>query len=167
MKLLNEFTSNLIGMALSLTKDYDNAMDLVQDTSIRIFLNKEKVEAMEQKGQEGYAIMTMKNIFIDNHRKKNGVRALKYKQLPEDSANFFVANVDVEDEYIQKEDRLAIEKVLHEVLNQLPVKQKEAIVLQSYGFNVKQIASLQKLNYNNVLSHLLRGKRRALKIIKK
>lgn len=64
----------------------------------------------------------------------------------------------IEDEHLDAETRLDIE-VLYNALNQLPEKQKEALVLfEISGFSIKEIASIQKSGASAVKQRLKRGR---------
>ena len=61
---VNLHYSPLRGYALKLTQDHEDANDLVQETMLKAFKNKDKFE--EGTNLKGWLYTIMKNIFINN-----------------------------------------------------------------------------------------------------
>ncbi|MCO5248378.1 MAG: RNA polymerase sigma factor [Chitinophagales bacterium] len=87
-----EFSRNVIGMqpslkpfALKLTRDLDDAEDLIQETMFRAFSNEDKFQSGTKLKAWLYTIM--KNIFINNYRKK-----VKRNTIIDTSDNLFIIN---------------------------------------------------------------------------
>ena len=87
-----EFSENVIGMqpslkpfALKLTRDMDDAEDLIQETMFRAFSNEDKFQSGTKLKAWLYTIM--KNIFINNYRKK-----IKRNTIIDTSDNLFIIN---------------------------------------------------------------------------
>ena len=66
-KLLDT-SKGLLSFALNLTKNMDDAKDLLQETSIRVISNKEKFNPGTN--FKAWSFTIMKNIFINNYRKQ-------------------------------------------------------------------------------------------------
>ncbi len=69
-----QFSDTLLGLqdnmrsfALSLTSDYDDAQDLIQDTTLRILKNRDKF--VDNVNFKGWVLTVMRNIFINNYHK--------------------------------------------------------------------------------------------------
>jgi RNA polymerase sigma-70 factor (ECF subfamily) len=63
-----DLTKSLKPLALKLTRDMDDAQDLIQETMFRAFSNEDKFE--EGTNLKAWLFTIMKNIFINNYRKK-------------------------------------------------------------------------------------------------
>jgi RNA polymerase sigma-70 factor (ECF subfamily) len=63
-----DLTKSLKPFALKLTRDMDDAQDLIQETMFRAFSNEDKFE--EGTNLKAWLFTIMKNIFINNYRKK-------------------------------------------------------------------------------------------------
>ncbi len=85
----NEQVSNesrpLTGFALKLTHNMEDAEDLLQDTMLKAFSNKEKFQ--EGTNLKGWLFTIMKNIFINKYR-----RAMKSRIFNDDTDNQFYIN---------------------------------------------------------------------------
>lgn len=64
----NDLKGMLHGFAYSLTKDFEDARDLYQETAYRVVKNKEKFTPGTN--FKAWCFTIMKNIFINNYRKK-------------------------------------------------------------------------------------------------
>src|SRR6266481_7000141 len=75
----------LKGFALKLTQDMEDAQDLVQDTMLKAFTNRDKFE--EGTNLKGWLYTIMKNIFINKYR-----RAMKSRIFSDDTSNQYYIN---------------------------------------------------------------------------
>ena len=64
----NQLTPSLKSFAYNLTKDNEEAKDLYQETAIRAIMNRDKFKAGTN--LKAWLFTIMKNIFINNYRKK-------------------------------------------------------------------------------------------------
>ena len=74
MKATATFTQNILSMqnelrsfAMKLTCDYEDANDLLQDTTLKALDNEDKYE--QETNFKGWIYTIMRNIFINNYRK--------------------------------------------------------------------------------------------------
>lgn len=65
-KLLS-LQSNLLNFAYMLTSNYDDAYDLLQDTTLKALDNEDKY--VDNVNFKGWVFTIMRNIFINNYRK--------------------------------------------------------------------------------------------------
>ena len=91
-----EFNNSLIGIksnlqrfAISLTSDHDSALDLIQDTYLKVITYKDKF--VDYTNLEAWAITIMKNTFINNYKRNkkentiiDGTQDLYYINQPHD-----------------------------------------------------------------------------------
>ena len=59
---------NLLNFAFMLTSNRDDAYDLLQDTTLKVLDSEDKY--IENTNFKGWAFTIMRNIFINNYRKK-------------------------------------------------------------------------------------------------
>jgi len=78
-------TGNLRPFAINLTHDYEAANDLVQETVYRALVNKDKFR--EGTNLKAWMFTIMKNIFINNYRRKS-----KHKTIIDSTANLYLIN---------------------------------------------------------------------------
>lgn len=88
-KLLS-LQSNLLNFAYMLTSNYDDAYDLLQDTTLKALDNKDKY--VDNVNFKGWVFTIMRNIFINNYRKVvrsstvvDKTEDLYHLNLPQDS----------------------------------------------------------------------------------
>ena len=82
---VNTHYKPLRGYALKLTQDPEDANDLVQETMLKAFNNKDKFE--DGTNLKGWLYTIMKNIFINNYR-----RMVKGNVVSDDTENQFYIN---------------------------------------------------------------------------
>ncbi len=123
----------LRGFALKLTQDPDDANDLVQDTMLKAFINKEKFQ--EGTNLKGWLYTIMKNIFINNYR-----RMVKGNIFTDNTENQFYINYasnttknDGESSLVMKEMTAAID-LLSENL-------KTPFLMSYQGYKYEEIAT--------------------------
>jgi len=82
---LNHLASMLNAFAYNLTKNSDDAKDLYQETSMRALINRDKFRP--DTNFKAWMFTIMKNIFINNYRKK-----VKSKTIIDSTDNMFYIN---------------------------------------------------------------------------
>lgn len=89
-KSFNELTPSLKSFAYNLTKDNEESKDLYQETAFRAMTNRDKFHAGTN--MKAWLFTIMKNIFINNYRKK-----VKANTVTDSSDNlYFLNSSDVE-----------------------------------------------------------------------
>jgi len=128
----NELTSSLNSFAYNLTKNTEDAEDLYQETAFRALTNKEKFRAGTN--FKAWLFTIMKNIFINNYRKK-----VKRKTVVDSTDNLFYINsgsVRISNEA----DSNIMMKELEGMINRLEPSIKEPFLLHYEGFKYQEIA---------------------------
>lgn len=130
--LLAKITSSLRAFSLKLTGNMDDAEDLYQDTALRIMTNAEKYNPGTN--FKAWAVTIMRNIFINNYRKKVR-RNLIIDQTPNNyyinSGNKTVAN-DGESVVTFNE--------LQELVDKLPDDFRVPFLMAYQGYKYDEIA---------------------------
>jgi len=145
-KAVLSFYQPLKNFALKLTKNINDAEDLLHDTIVRAFRYKDKFVA--NINLKSWLMVMMRNIFISNYRKKKHrktelVDASSYAYLfdmKQNAKNDALFNLTLND--IQT----AIEK--------LPQKYHSTIMMFCMGFAYQDIAEVNKLPLSTVKSRL-------------
>jgi RNA polymerase sigma factor (sigma-70 family) len=117
---------SLTPFAITLTRDYESAKDLCQETLCRAFINKEKYQTGTS--VKAWLFTIMRNIFINDYR-RNG-----RKKLVMDTVRYF------ESTHPTNNSNSAILKEIHAAIYNLPVVFKTASLLYFQGYKYQEIA---------------------------
>ncbi|MFY0594337.1 RNA polymerase sigma factor [Roseivirga sp.] len=124
-----------------------DVQDLVQDVLLTAYHNYEKIEKKEQLLH--YLIRAARNRSISLWRKQKN-----QQELTEIHAERLA------DQGVSPETILDIQ-VLYRMLNKLPLKQKDALILfEINGFSMKEIAEIQHSNEGAVKTKISRGRKK-------
>jgi RNA polymerase sigma-70 factor (ECF subfamily) len=110
-ELHEQFGASLQRFALHLTGDYDQAQDLVQETLIRVFTNRDLVSFLNVYQQQAWMYRTLKNKFLDDKRKD---------QRESRSMAHLISN------YL-RDEQPTVSSNFHDLLDQLPEKDRELL----------------------------------------
>lgn len=95
---------NMQSFALSLTADRDDALDLVQDTTLRVLKHKDKF--VDNVNFKGWVLTVMRNIFINNYHKQKRSYA-----LIDQSTDLSTLSVGVEGDYYTPEGTMDLQEI--------------------------------------------------------
>ncbi|HEY8363307.1 MAG TPA: RNA polymerase sigma factor [Tissierellaceae bacterium] len=140
-----KYHNDFLSFAKSLTKDYDEAFDLVQDAYLSAMEREEMFQYMNEYQIKGWFFTTIKNKNIDNIRKRKRLDYQWEFNLLSEEDNF--------------EEKIAIESLLEK----LPSDLKDVVVLRYImNLNSTEIGEKLKIPPSTVRSRLSK----ALKILK-
>ena len=135
---MEQILPRLRAYARSLVADVDDADDLVSRACVRILEKQEQFNP--DRPLIAWAIRILKNITIDEFRKqKHQVGEVK---------------PDMADVYSNPGPVIDIGRLIH----QLPVEQREVLVLSGIGYRYKEIAAHLSIPIGTVMSRLKRGR---------
>lgn len=179
-KLMNIYKNCLKRHALRLTKNHEQAEDLYQETSIKIFLNLNKL--VDEKIFINWAMRIMHNIFLDNKR-YNSRRPIttSFEELNEIVGNeveFEDKSIDIESEYMLKMINEMNSRQIRSMITQLSPTLSETISLSTYGtkdamdiensmpdgLDYKSVGKLANIDLGTVRSRLHRAKENLAKM---
>jgi RNA polymerase sigma-70 factor (ECF subfamily) len=125
-------TKTLKPFAMRLTKNYDDANDLVQDTLVKAFLNKDKYA--DGTNLKAWLFTIMKNTFITNYQ-----RMMRKNTIIDTSDNLHYINSS--DSIVQNDDyaNFANEDI-SKALEKLDDTYKEPFMMYFNGFKYHEIA---------------------------
>ena len=146
----------LMSFAYRLTANYDDANDLLQDTTLKILCNEKKF--VEENNFKGWAMTIMKNIFINNYRKESKIIVINDSTDNNgfiDATKYKMANDTPESLMSQKE--------IIRMVSQLPENIRATLTLYLKGYAYQEIAELQNVPIGTVKSRIFIAKKRLQK----
>ncbi len=129
---VNLHYSPLRGYALKLTQDHEDANDLVQETMLKAFKNKDKFE--EGTNLKGWLYTIMKNIFINNYR-----RMVKGNIFTDDTeGQFYINQASFTDK--NEGERNLVMKEINTAIGELADNLKIPFLMSFEGYKYEEIA---------------------------
>jgi RNA polymerase sigma-70 factor (ECF subfamily) len=154
------FVDALYNTAYRMTRNSEDAEDLVQETYLKAYRYYDKFE--EGTNFKAWLFKIMKNTFINNYRRKQNAPALSdFADIEENFES--QVNEDAVRQIKNPEDEL-LENVLDEdvqrALDKLPPDYRMVVILADLeGFSYKEIADILEVPVGTVMSRLYRGRR--------
>lgn len=140
----------LYNMAFQLTRDRDDAEDLVQDASLRAYRNFHRFK--EGTNFKAWIMTVLRNIYINEYRKK--AREPEKLEYREDETEKYSSAPDAETGFGEKTG---------EIIAGMPDEMRSVLTLfYSEGFSYREIAQIMNIPEGTVMSRL-HGARRRLK----
>jgi len=138
--------SALNSFAYNLTKNSDDAQDLFQETAFRAISNKEKFRPGTN--FKAWMFTIMKNIFINNYRKK-----VKANTIIDSTDNLFYLN-STSASISNDADRNILMKELEKMIDDLDVSIRKPFVQHYLGYKYQEIADELNLPLGTVKSRI-------------
>lgn len=154
------FLDSLYNMAYRLTRNADDAQDLVQETYLKAYKYYDKFE--KGTNLKAWLFRIMKNTFINNYRKK---QSQPQQSAFDDIEESFESLVSEEAGHpIKDPEQVALENVLDEdvqnALDSLRDDYRMVILLVDIeGFSYKEAAEILDVPVGTVMSRLYRGRK--------
>ena len=145
---VDKFSDGLYTFLLKMTKNKQDAEDILQETFKRLWTNRKKVEINKAKS---FLFTVAYHLFIDLKRKA------KHSGEAEDYV-FFRQSYNMQQPDIKDIIDLAVDK--------LPDVQKTVLMLRDYeGYSYKEIAEITGLNENQVKVYIFRARKKVREFI--
>lgn len=144
--LVTKYSSSLKPFALSLTRDMDEAKDLLQETIFRALASKEKYT--EGTNLKGWLYTIMKNIFINNYR-----RGVKRNSIVSDSNNLTAFHTEGHTSRNLGETAIAMKDISNAIDN-LSHDYRTPFMMHYQGFKYHEIAEHLVLPLGTVKSRI-------------
>lgn len=149
-----EIDSSLNAFAYNLTKNNEDAQDLMQETKFRAIHNKEKFRPGTN--FKAWMFTIMKNIFINSYRKK-----MKANTIIDSTENLYYINSS-KNAISNNADRNILMQELHKMISKLDDSIRIPFIMHYEGFKYQEIAEKFDLPLGTVKSRIFFA-RRALK----
>jgi len=151
---LYELTGNLESFAFKLTKNSEDAEDLYQETAFRAITNKEKFRPGTN--FKAWMFTIMKNIFINNYRKK-----MKANTIFDSTDNDYYINSGKNKVYNDADSNITMQELDH-MIDNLDESIRYPFTMHYLGYKYQEIADKLRLPLGTVKSRIFFA-RKALK----
>jgi RNA polymerase sigma-70 factor (ECF subfamily) len=157
-KRFQHFSKPLYSFALHLTRDQEDAKDLVQETAFRAFKNLDKFRT----GTNFKAWMRtiLRNSFINNYRKK---RTRNQVEAPIEDFLFALESKTVHNQGVQK---VQFER-LEEIVEKLDDQYRIPFMLHFQGYQYKEISDYLDIPIGTVKSRIFFARKKLKQAIKR
>ena len=143
--------NKLYRLALRITLNTAEAEDIVQETMIKVWKQREQLDALDS--IEAYCLTICRNMALDRKDKKVSQIMELTQEVQENSLDPLTPH-----ENLVQDERL---KIVHELFNQLPLNYKEVMQLRDIeGKSYKEIAKILALSEEQVKVNLFRARQR-------
>jgi len=141
-----QLNDKLYVYALSLTSNSDDAKDLLQDTFLKAYSNKEKLK--EDSNVKAWAYTIMRNTFINNYR-----RSRISNTIIDYSNNLYMLNNSNKDASSCSETKYNHSEIVKEI-NKLDIDQRSLFQQHLEGYKYKELAKEHNLPLGTVKSKI-------------
>lgn len=140
----------LFRLALCITRNREEAEDIVQDTMLRVWNRREEWNVWET--VEGFCLTICRNLAIDRSQKMDARHVELTPEVTE------LPDMAAPDRLMERDERLGL---LHRLIAELPEKQRTILQLRDVeGKSYKEIAEILQLTEEVVKVNLFRARQR-------
>lgn len=140
----------LFRLALCITRNREEAEDIVQDTMLRVWNRREEWNVWET--VEGFCLTICRNLAIDRSQKMDARHVELTPEVTE------LLDMAAPDKLMERDERLGL---LHRLIAELPEKQRTILQLRDVeGKSYKEIAEILQLTEEVVKVNLFRARQR-------
>jgi len=148
-----EFNYKLIGLqknlkyfAYTLTSNYDDAQDLVQETYLKALSNRDKFTV--NTNLKAWTLTIMKNTFINNYR-----QSIRKKTMLDKTDDLYYLNLNRESKNGLPDSELSAKEIT-EKINNVDKEQRMPFEMYNQGYKYKEIAEKLNLSIGTVKSRI-------------
>lgn len=153
MKSSVSFRKELVGIqdellrfACKLTANYDDASDLVQETSLKALDNEDKYTP--DTNFKGWMYTIMRHLFINNYRK-----VAREQTYVDQTENYFHLNLSQDSGFDHVESAYDL-KEMRRIVNALPLEYRQPFSMHVAGFKYREIAEKLDVPLGTVKSRI-------------
>lgn len=150
--------NNLLNFAYQLTSNRDAAMDLVQDTTLKVLDNEEKY--VDNVNFKGWVLTIMRNIFINNYRRQ--VRSATIVDTTEDLYHLNLS----QESGLDTPDGLYATKEITRAINEFTEEYRVPFTMYVEGYKYSEIAEHMHLPLGTVKSRIYFARKRLQSALK-
>ena len=144
--------SNMMNFALMLTSNRDDAMDLLQDTTLKALDNQDKYA--ENTNFKGWVFTIMRNIFINNYR-----RASRSATVVDTTENLYFLNMSQESGLESPEGAFAAGEI-SDAINEFSDDFRIPFTMHVQGYKYNEIAEKMNLPLGTIKSRIFLARKR-------
>lgn len=140
----------LFNFGLKLTTDKELLKDCIHDIFVKLYIKKDELGTIDN--LKSYLFISLKNKLCDELRKRMYMSDTAVEEVN------VVSPSNIEDDFVEKEQRMNEFTLVKRLLNQLPPRQREALTL--YYIEEKKyedICEIMNMNYQSVRNLMHRG----------
>ena len=149
--------SNLTNFAFQLTANKESAMDLVQDTTLKVLDNESKY--VENVNFKGWVFTIMRNIFINNYR-----RTVRQNTMVDTTDNLYHLNSSAQAASETPEGAYTVNEI-SELLSRFPESFAKPFSLHVAGYKYEEIADKLDLPLGTVKSRIFTTRRQLRELL--
>jgi RNA polymerase sigma-70 factor (ECF subfamily) len=144
--------NKLFRLAFRITLNSGEAEDVVQDTMIRVWNNRDQWQEIES--IEAYCLTVCRNLALDRSAKKDA----QTLELPSEDSETTGSNAPTPHDEFVRQERL---QLVHNLLNELPEAQRTILHLRDIeGRSYKEIATIMNATEDWVKVNLFRARQK-------
>jgi len=137
---------NLSYFAYTLTSNYEDAQDLVQETYLKALTNRDKFT--DDTNLKAWAFTIMKNTFINNYR-----QSVRNNTMLDKTDDLYFINVSNESNIGLPDSAMSVKEIQREI-NGIDPDQRKAFEMYNSGYKYKEIADQLHLSIGTVKSRI-------------
>jgi RNA polymerase sigma-70 factor (ECF subfamily) len=157
-KDLMEYQNELFRFAVKLTRNRDDASDLLQETSLKVLNNQEKFA--EETNFRAWAYTLMRNIFINNYRK-----TVREQTFVDQTENLYHLNIPQNSGFNSPEGSYSISEITM-AINGFSKEYRLPFAMHIAGYKYEDIAKELQLPLGTVKSRIFFARKRLQQILK-
>jgi RNA polymerase sigma-70 factor (ECF subfamily) len=157
-KKFDNLADSLNAFAYNLTKNTEDAKDLYQETAFRVITNRDKFRP--ETNFKAWTFTIMKNIFINNYRKK-----VKTNTIIDSTDNLYFLNSGSTSIENDANKNLLMQE-LHAMIDSLEENIRVPFVMHYEGFKYQEIADIFDLPLGTVKSRIFFARKALKEMIK-
>lgn len=143
---LMDLQPNMLSFAYSLTKNHEDALDLVQDTTLKVLANEDKF--IDNVNFKGWVLTIMRNIFINQYRMSTLLTVVH-----DESDDFYYLNIAHDSTASSPEDLYSTLEITAAIRNLEPMYRKPFVMLVS-GYKYEEISREMNIPQGTVKSRV-------------
>lgn len=143
---------NLLNFAYMLTANHDDAYDLLQDTTLKVLESEDKY--VENTNFKGWAFTIMRNIFINNYRRK-----VRSKTVIDTSEDLYQLNMSQDSGFETPEGAVA-SRDIHALIDTFEDETRIPFSMHLAGYKYKEIAEYMHQPVGTIKSRIFFARKR-------
>ena len=150
--------SNLKYFAYTLTSDYEDAQDLVQETFLKALTNREKFTS--DTNLKAWTFTILKNTFINNYRQN-----VRKNTIVDKTDDLHFLNLSQESNIGLPDSEYSI-KEINNMISQISPEQRRPFEMYNQGYKYKEIAEQLNLSIGTVKSRIFFTRKKLMEALK-